>query len=570
MKEFPNFNDFGVDDDDEMTTTEETAAEPAGPKDLLYHLSEAARMGRKSQLSAKYFEDAAEHLDYIAGKLELTVNQAAIFSAFADRAHDWNITINEIRCDFGCRGAAFMRYLDDVNALLKRWLIRRNEDNYFIPNVVKQALRADANYRREVPVARSCSDLFYHIKDVTLRVNVRNSEDYLNIREEMESLLEVNKEQKFVRELKAIGLTDPDDEFMLIDVCHNIVNRHNYTYGKQQIQDIFHRHLAHEKFYDLTEGLSSLLLHNILEPANEDGLRVEGEFSLTEEYRELLLGELPLGKPQDRPRSTDIIVPESIVGKQMYYNPAEAYNIDQLKGLLMPEHYGDIRDRMKESGMRCAFTILLHGAPGTGKTETSLQLAKSTGRTIFQVDISQIRGMWVGESEKNVKQIFDRYRNMVKSEKETPILLLNEADALLGVRMNGAEHSVDKMNNSMQNIFLQEMENLDGILIATTNLTDNLDGAFDRRFLYKVEFKRPSVEAKASIWLSMIPSLTAEEAAELSRTYDFSGGQIENVARKFTIHHILHGDSKPAIEIIHELSASEDLRKSSTRSRIGF
>lgn len=91
--------------------------------------------------------------------------------------------------------------------------------------------------------------------------------------------------------------------------------------------------------------------------------------------------------------------------------------------------------------------------------------------------------MWVGESEKNIKGIFDDYKQKVKQSVKAPILLFNEADAIIGKRQVGAERAVEKMENSIQNIILQEIEQLDGILIATTNLAENMDKAFERHFL---------------------------------------------------------------------------------------
>lgn len=136
--------------------------------------------------------------------------------------------------------------------------------------------------------------------------------------------------------------------------------------------------------------------------------------------------------------------------------------------------------------------------------------------------------MWVGESEKNIKQVFDNYRAKAKECRITPILLFNEADAIIGKRQEGAERAVDKMENSIQNIILQEMETLDGILIATTNLAQNMDKAFERRFLYKIKFEKPTTEARMSMWREMIPVLKEEEVRILATKYDFSGGQIEN------------------------------------------
>jgi SpoVK/Ycf46/Vps4 family AAA+-type ATPase len=175
--------------------------------------------------------------------------------------------------------------------------------------------------------------------------------------------------------------------------------------------------------------------------------------------------------------------------------------------------------------------------------------------------------MWFGESEKQIKGIFEKYRELLKIEKIAPILLFNEADAVIGKRKDTASGNCDQTENAIQNIILQEMENLDGIMIATTNLTQNLDNAFERRFLYKIEFGKPSAEAKSKIWRSIIPALQAEEAAELSLRFDFSGGQIENIARKSTVDSIISGN-EPDFDAL--LFHCENELLTNDRKPIGF
>ena len=217
--------------------------------------------------------------------------------------------------------------------------------------------------------------------------------------------------------------------------------------------------------------------------------------------------------------------------------------------------------------MRKGFTCLFYGAPGTGKTETVYQLARESGRDVLQIDISKLRSKWVGESEKTVRSIFKHYQWLVRHSKIAPILLFNEADGIFGIRTKMAEGSVDKMNNTIQNILLQEMEKLDGILIATTNMTENLDNAFERRFLYKVEFTVPEPEIRASIWQSMLPFLPAESAEHLARQFCLSGGQIENVSRKCAVEFIL-GGSNPSLEAIEDMCRQENSYRK--KGRIGF
>ena len=224
---------------------------------------------------------------------------------------------------------------------------------------------------------------------------------------------------------------------------------------------------------------------------------------------------------------------------------------------------------MKEKGFRNGFACLFYGGPGTGKTETVYQLARQTGRSIMVVDVPRIKSKWVGESEKNIKALFDRYREQVKRAKLTPILLFNEADAIIGIRKNGASSAVDKMENSLQNIILQEMETLDGIMIATTNLQQNLDKAFERRFLYKIKFDKPTEEARIHIWHDMIPNLSDMDVRTLASKYDFSGGQIENIARHYTIDSILHDKTDEALSKLIVHCDNERIDEKSVR-KIGF
>ena len=252
----------------------------------------------------------------------------------------------------------------------------------------------------------------------------------------------------------------------------------------------------------------------------------------------------------------------------MFFNADDDNEIERLVSLLGKENLPAIQSRLEQAGMRKGIACLFYGAPGTGKTETVLQIARRTGRDIMQVDIAGMRDKYVGESEKNIKAVFQRYRDVCRQCEVLPILFFNEADALINKRTENISHSVDKMDNAMQNIILQELEDLDGILIATTNLTSNLDKAFERRFLFKVEFHKPDTDVKAKIWSSMIGDITEDDALQLAKCYDFSGGQIENIARKHTIDHILTGEPVFLADIERYCQAEEFNHKS--RQRIGF
>jgi len=186
----------------------------------------------------------------------------------------------------------------------------------------------------------------------------------------------------------------------------------------------------------------------------------------------------------------------------------------------------------KKSGIDAR--IIFYGAAGTGKTMTAYSLAKSLKRQVLAFDCSKILSMYVGESEKNVRKIFDTFYDLCEKTKTEPILLLNEADQFLSSRSSGINSSADQMHNQMQNIFLEQIENFKGMLIATTNLLENIDKAFSRRFNYKIEFKKPDEAQRVELWKKMLPKDAPYEenfdSLPLSK-YSLTGGQINLIVK---------------------------------------
>ncbi len=185
----------------------------------------------------------------------------------------------------------------------------------------------------------------------------------------------------------------------------------------------------------------------------------------------------------------------------------------------------------KKSGL--AARIIFYGHPGTGKTLTAYSLSKSLKKQVLSFDCSKILSMYVGESEKNVRKIFDTYYDLAQKAKTEPVLLLNEADQFLSSRGSNAS-SADQMHNQMQNIFLEQIEKFDGILIATTNLLENIDIAFSRRFNYKIEFKKPNKEQRVKLWNLELPKQADfEKGFDIDKLseYSLTGGQIALIVK---------------------------------------
>lgn len=260
----------------------------------------------------------------------------------------------------------------------------------------------------------------------------------------------------------------------------------------------------------------------------------------------------------------DLIKSDSIKEKELFFDENDMRELQMLKDIVIPAQFDQLVNYLEKSGMIGSVSVLLYGAPGTGKTELVHQLARQSGRDILVVDVAKTSGAYVGESEKNMRELFRNYRYLNALSKQAPILLFNEADGIVGKRLQ-LRHSIDKSENAVLTIILQELEKFEGIFIATTNLVENIDSAMNRRFLMKIEFHKPGLKTASHIWRSKIPELSEDEALALAAEFDFSGGQIDNVVKRRALCEVLNNRS-PSAEEMREYCLRE---QGSAREGIG-
>lgn len=291
---------------------------------------------------------------------------------------------------------------------------------------------------------------------------------------------------------------------------------------------------------------------------------------LSPKYRsEFLDIEPPKNKKQQRIHTefSKFLKYSDIKTHKLFYEPSVEKEVNLLTKAFERKTFKQLCKQLKSSNYTPGVVTLFYGAPGTGKTASAYAIAKAAKRDILQVDISRIRDKYVGESEKRIKAIFEEYSDAKETLRTAPILLFNEADALIGRRIS-IDGSVDQMNNSMQNILLEQLENFEGIFIATTNLNSNMDKAFARRFLYKVEFPVPSQKTRNLIWREQLKGLDNHDY-ELLSSYKISGGEIALIAKKSLLYNILHNKTLLIQEIQHIIKREIEYRQDSTNT-MGF
>lgn len=536
---------------------------------LLEAMEHIVALAKGSGLSDEFYNKAEEDICFIADKLQLSKRQSVMLALFVDKSDNRSILASDIAEFLECTTIQIIKCMNDVDQLVRReYIIKRKDDrqlSFRVPIDVIEALRNNVAFVVKAKTNLSATELMMELETVfDMRGNKELS--YEQTASKTKCLLENNVDLAFSRKLREYALNE-EDQTLLILFCHLFANNDDDEIRFHDIEFLFRKNQWNRIKYMLNEKCHTLQYLQLIEYGNDNGLADRETFRLTRQAKRELLSELNLSSMSQACKG--MIKAKDIVAKQLFYEKDTQQQIAELEDLLDEKRYHQIHNRMKEAGFRCGFTCLFYGAPGVGKTETVLQLARKTGRNIIQVNVEQIKSMWVGESEKNIKALFDNYRNQVESQSLAPILLFNEADAVIGMRHKGAERATDKMENALQNIILQEMERIDGILIATTNLVQNFDKAFERRFLYKVKFNAPSIQTRRHIWQSIMPEISEETASWLASHYNLSGGQIENVARRYAINTILYGPPTEELPTLCKCSENES-KETYGISQIGF
>ena len=553
------------------TKTTKTTKKATTVPTLLEAIEQIVQLSEDSKMSDDFLRKAKPLSSFLAKSYGITERQAILFCICMEHGPR-RVDYTDLARHLDLSHIRVLSFASDIDALVHRRLLRyrdaHDEDSFDVNQPVITALKHNKAYEQPKRTGLDCAELLDYIGQLfdELGNDTITPKDLIG---EVHELLADNPQVGLVQRLTELKINDDDALLMLLLFCHLLINKDDDDIRFGQMEELFEDKSDYNRTkVELRKGEHCLMRRKLIEHRNANGIADTTRYNLTNEAKRTLLAEMKVFDGEEK--FSDLLSHRTLTPKTLFYPEKITQQVGELGTFFAPDEYARIKGRMQQRGFRQGFACLFYGGPGTGKTETVYQLARQTGRDIMVVDVPQIKSKWVGDSEKNVKALFDRYRDMVKRATVAPILLFNEADAIISIRKSGASNAVDKMENTLQNIILQEMESLDGIMIATTNLEDNLDTAFERRFLYKIRFDKPDAVVRSKIWQQMIPELSATDATTLGECYEFSGGQIENIARKHAIHSVLYGDSLNTLSQLQEYCASERLNVQTQRRKVGF
>ncbi|ELZ2665462.1 ATP-binding protein [Campylobacter upsaliensis] len=515
---------------------------------------------------------------------------------------------------FGEKDYAYLDYLEDLKGLIKRGFVTsgsgffKNIDSNKLSNSKLVLLQSELSLSQyfldfldsktsfKVPKIKAYGAYLEYLRDEFLKVELyeklsfaRHSEYYAvlksHIKEFEKYIKECLKLSKFHNVLNAIfkehALNAKEQILFLALLKEEYTLSHENSSTREQnalLNLISENELELRQNKKLLEDDSKLL--NLIE--YDEYLNAFGELSKSFFISDEVL-ERVINSPTKQNQKLKL---ESLVKEQEIFELIEP-NID-INDIIMPENTKEllsnilkqkdkkVLERLSLWGIKSSKNIeakiIFYGPPGTGKTMSAFGVAKAMKKAVLSFDCSKILSKWVGESEQNVRKIFDTYKNIANSCKQSPILLLNEADQFLSTRIEGGSGS-DKMHNQMQNIFLEQIERFSGVLIATTNFLESLDSAFSRRFDLKIEFKKPDFKDRLKMWEKFLPqNADFEEAFELETLakYELSGAQILMVVKNTALKTAISKDGIFTMRAFLE-SIQKELEGSFDKSKIvGF
>lgn len=531
------------------------------------------------QLSSAFLDALEPELQLLCDYLKVERLPAVLFAAAFVQWFDSG-SFTKVFKEFGLSNFQLLKYRTSIETLYQRNLLinkaarKKQLTSYDLSqSVINSVSKSEPLKIAPQTIAfeeRNLVDLLEEFDGMSDQLDVGDIH-LCDFTEYIETLCNENLEMPLFREIKNYKL-DPFETFFFLDTIWDAINCGDNDFNTSievTVSEYFSTksHALHniQKLINKETKLSKLDLIEISNESMANKSRAKLSRKITDflrEHHDVKIDEISGGH-------SSLIRARDIKPKELHFNRQERQHLTQLTAVLEEKKFTDIQRLLAEKAMPLGVTAIFHGVPGTGKTESVYQLARSSGRNIFKVDISETKSMWFGESQKLVKNIFKTYQQCQKSEALCPILLFNEADAVIGKRKAAGSSSVADTENAIQNIILEELENFDGILFATTNLIDNLDAAFERRFLFKVRFERPDAENATRIWQSKLPLLSTEEAGELAVQFDFSGGEMENIARKCAMHELLNS-GQVGFAQVRDFCAEEKWSGAGDKAKIGF
>jgi SpoVK/Ycf46/Vps4 family AAA+-type ATPase len=544
---------------------------------MLHYVERISSSAAKSGFEFDNLLEIKEDIEGLSKFLDITHNQTILLACLIELSLQRTVTIDILAKHLKCNVLKVITNIQEIEALERKTYIQRifkthgrkvtySDFGYIVPFNIVEALRTSEKDKLKQIINFNLPNFLEKAYEL-IHSREDSSMTTLDLYDQIEFLIANNIGLPFLQFIDKNAKLTINKCIVIALAYYRFKKEFNYSIDSltQAIFDDLSDQMQYEQ--NLTVGRNELFKNDMIY-FQESQFMNEKIISLTKKSLKVLYKDFP--ELNIKNETEDLLFKaNAIKSKSLFFTDSLEKQIDNIAKVLNKRSFPLYQKKLEAKNLPKGISIMFYGKSGTGKTESVFQIARKISRDILMVDLSQLRSKWFGDSEKIVKKVFDDYRRLCNNSFVKPILFINEADGMFSKRMemNGKSSSVDQTLNTIQNIILQEMETFEGILFATTNLTVNLDSAFERRFLFKVEFSNPLAEVGQQIWLSKLPELTETQANLLASKYSFSGGEIENITRKYIIDPIVGDDS---LDINRLIEFCEQEKPFQMDKRIGF
>lgn len=520
-------------------------------KQILESIGKVYEQAENCKLENSFFESIKPELNILSQYFKTSDDQTFFIAmVFALNYKGEAVEMNDLIDYFDCNPMKILEYSDVFEYLHKEGIFKKHKSRnrikltgYTERFIINEQITSAILNNVPMPIIgeKKMHTIIDLLEQLSNFGDQRDDDEISTYRlfRDVKKLIEDNTQFSLIKKVKQFDFSIGETYLFLYLIWKTVSGNESTDIGRALESIYDNPSVKLNEMQKLLSGNHILVKNNLIEIIEANFFN-DSEMKLTDTSFQLL-NECDIKLFLNKKKKDSIISPLDIVYRELIFDKEEMNQLDTLQNLLKEDTFKETQIRLTNKGLPKGFSVLLHGAPGTGKTEIVKQLAKATDREIMKVEISQSKSKWFGESEKIIKRIFTDYKAYSKECEKMPILLFNEADAIISKRKENSNSNIAQTENAIQNIILEELENFEGILMATTNLANNLDTAFERRFLFKVPFQKPKATIRAKIWKSKLPHLNHEECLLLSEIFDFSGGQIDNIIRKSEIQEIVHG-----------------------------
>ncbi len=544
---------------------------------LLESIGRVYEQARKCRLRLEVFSETGSDLGLLSHYFGVTATQSFFVAVVMSMNYKCDpVTLNDLGEYFRCNPIEILYYSDDFINLCDKGIFRKEKslhrqqlalasDHFMVSEEVTTAILQN----KSMPdlAEKKMEDVLEVLGRLFSLAEKRNGEDISTPELFLKTRLIFHEYIHFplIKKVADYSLHTADNYLFLYLTWKTLAGEEGADIDKAT--DLIYDDPVEKISYrqKIISGENALLKNNLVELV-EARFFNDASLKLTEQSCQMLES-CGLKVMQNLPNRNNITEPSGVLPRTLIFSDEMESRLGLVRNVLTEENLAATRERLSSKNLPKGITILFHGEPGTGKTELVMQLARETGRKVYRVDISQAKSLWYGESEKIIKRIFSGYKNLMKECDQIPVLLFNEADAIFSSRRMLRSSGVSQTENTIQNILLEELEQFEGIMMATTNCTGNFDAAFNRRFLFKVGFEKPDVNIKARIWKMKFPELGVSECDELSARFDFSGAQIDNILRKSEMHSVIYGETVNFNNIVSYCREEHQLTRS---TKIGY